>query len=70
MRTGKPRKPAKIEAKGPVLGRPKLYERRIVLALAEGTLADLDAVTGADETRLDVIRMAIEREITRRLRSR
>jgi hypothetical protein len=48
-------------------GRPKLYSTRILLPLAEGTLADLEAIRGAGETRLDVIRAAIEREIERRV---
>jgi hypothetical protein len=69
MRTGKRRKTAKNAPKTPIRGRPKLYGRRIVLPLADGTLADIDAVIGAGETRLDVIRSAIEREIERRIRS-
>jgi len=51
-------------------GRPRLYGRRVLLSLTDGTLSDIDAVVGEDETRLDLIRAAIEREITRRIRVR
>lgn len=70
MRMPKARKTRQKAPEPSVRGRPKLYGLRIVLPLAEGTLADIDAIISDGETRLDVIRMAIEREITRRLRSR
>jgi hypothetical protein len=40
----------------------------MLLLLPKGILADLEAVRAADESRLDVIRAAIEREIERRTR--
>jgi hypothetical protein len=51
------------------IGRPKLYEMRLLLPMAAGMLADIDAIIGKGETRLDLIRAAIEREIERRIRA-
>jgi len=48
------------------VGRRKEFRERIALPLAEGTLARIDARREVGEARLDVIRMAIEREIERR----
>lgn len=50
------------------MGRKKLWEDRILLPLAEGTLARIDAYLAANENRLDLIRQAIERELKRRER--
>ena len=55
--------------KGKAVGRPKLYELRMMLSLSAGMMADIDAVSGKDETRADLIRAAIEREIERRCRA-
>jgi hypothetical protein len=49
-------------------GRKKLWDERILLPLASGTLERLDAALQDDETRLDLIRSAIERELKRRER--
>jgi hypothetical protein len=70
QRTSK--KPAKRAKKAPErkrIGRPKLYGQQILLLLSAGMLADIDAIVGEDETRLDLIRGAIEREIERRCRA-
>ena len=48
------------------MGRKKEYPDRITLPLAEGVAARLDAARADGETRLDVIRAAIERELERR----
>jgi hypothetical protein len=50
------------------MGRKKLWDERILLPLASGTLERLDAALQDDETRLDLIRSAIERELKRRER--
>lgn len=50
------------------MGRKKLWAERILLSLAEGTTARLDAVAQENEDRLSVIREAIERELKRRER--
>jgi hypothetical protein len=48
------------------MGRTMLYPVRITLPLAEGVTERLDALVVPPETRLDIIREAIEREIKRR----
>lgn len=48
------------------MGRIKLFGARIVLPLKQETLAQIDELTAKDETRLDLIREAIERELKRR----
>lgn len=50
------------------MGRKKLWDERILLPLAEGTLDRIDAQLAETETRLDLIRAAIERELKRRER--
>lgn len=62
-------KTAKKAPQGKPIGRPKLYGQQILLLLSNGMLADIDAVIREGETRLDLIRAAIEREIERRVRA-
>ncbi len=50
------------------MGRKKLWDERILLPLAAETLKEIDAAIGDSETRLDLIREAIERELKRRKR--
>ena len=50
------------------MGRKKLWTDRILLPLAEGTLDRIDDQLAEAETRLDLIREAIERELKRRER--
>jgi hypothetical protein len=50
------------------VGRKKQFETRITLPLAEGETERIAAVLKPGEVRLDFIRQAIEREITRRSR--
>jgi len=50
------------------MGRKKLWDERILLPLTAETLERIDAVLQKDETRLDVIRAAIEKELKRRER--
>ena len=50
----------------PGAGRPKLYRVRILLPLAGGMLAAIDARLEDGETRLDLIRAAIETELAKR----
>lgn len=48
------------------MGRKKLWDERILLPLKSETLPRLDAALRDDETRLDLIREAIEKELKRR----
>ena len=48
------------------MGRPKLWELRILLPLKHETLHHIDASLAEGEARLDFIRDAIERELKRR----
>lgn len=50
------------------MGRKKLWDERILLPLAAEMLERLDANLAEGETRLDLIRTAIERELRRRER--
>lgn len=50
-------------------GPTKEYEARITLPLTADMLAELDGAKEPDETRVDVIRAAIAREIERRRRA-
>lgn len=50
-------------------GRRKEFEASLRLPLSAEMLADLDRVVGAEESRLDVIREAIAREVRRRDRA-
>ncbi len=52
------------------MGRNKEYPDRLTLPLAEGVVARLDEAREEGETRLDVIRVAIERELKRRSKAR
>jgi hypothetical protein len=51
------------------MGRKKLWDERILLPLSAETLAEIDSAIEEGETRLDLIRAAIERELKRRKRS-
>jgi hypothetical protein len=59
-----PKKRKEIRA----VGRPLLYPVKILLPLAAETLVEIDGAVQPDETRLDLIREAIERELSRRMR--
>ena len=48
------------------VGRKKEWDERITLPITSEVLARLDAAKRDDETRLDVIRQAIDRELKRR----
>lgn len=48
------------------MGRKKLWDERILLPLKTDTLDRVDAALRDDETRLDLIREAIEKELKRR----
>lgn len=50
------------------MGRKKLWEERILLPLTSEMLGRLDGLLDDGETRLDLIRGAIERELKRRER--
>lgn len=50
------------------MGRKKLYSERLTLPLTTETVAEMDAALADGETRLDMIREAIERELRRRKR--
>ena len=52
------------------VGRKKEFPVRITLPLAEGVTERVDALVSNGETRLDLIREAIEREIKRRERQK
>jgi hypothetical protein len=51
------------------MGRKKLWDESINLSLQTGTKARMDAALAEGETRLDLIREAIERELERRARA-
>lgn len=55
-----------ITPPGRRVGRPLLYPEQLTLPLPAGTIGRLDAVRTNDETRLDLVRTAIERELRRR----
>lgn len=48
------------------MGRKKLWTERLTLPLNEEQVTRMDAALRDDETRLDLIREAIERELKRR----
>lgn len=50
------------------MGRKKLWDQRILLPLASETVDRIDGALDDAETRLDLIRQAIERELKRRER--
>jgi len=52
------------------VGRKKVWNERVLLSLKTETLDRVDAALRDDETRLDLIREAVERELKRRARSR
>lgn len=49
------------------VGRPKINAEQIPARFPAGTFARIDGVLGRSETRTDLIREAVEREIARRL---
>lgn len=51
------------------MGRKKLWDERILLPLKNETVSLVDAALREGETRLDLIREAIERELKRRRRA-
>jgi hypothetical protein len=53
-----------------IMGRKKLWPERITLPLTTETVEEVDAALQDGETRLDLIREAIERELKRRKRQR
>jgi hypothetical protein len=50
------------------MGRKKLWPERLTLPLTTETVEQMDAALQEEETRLDLIREAIERELKRRAR--
>jgi hypothetical protein len=50
------------------MGRKKLWDERILLPLKSETLERLDGLLAEGETRLDLVREAIDREMKRRER--
>jgi hypothetical protein len=48
------------------MGRKKVWEERILLPLKTETLERIDSALRKDETRLDLVREAIEKELKRR----
>lgn len=51
-------------------GRKKRWSEQLRLPLAEGCIARIDSVLFEGEARVDLIRVAIEKEIRRRCRSK
>lgn len=51
------------------MGRKKLWRENVNLTLPEGAKARMDAVLEDGEDRLDLIRMAIDKEVKRRERN-
>ena len=54
----------------PAMGRTKLWHERLHLTLPQGAKANIDSVLREDEDRLDLVRLAIDREINRRMRKK
>lgn len=52
------------------MGRTKLWHENVNLTLPKGAKARMDAVLAEGEDRLDLIRSAIEKEVTRRERAK
>jgi len=50
------------------MGRKKLWPERLTLPLTSETIAEMDSSLEEGETRLDLIRVAIDRELKRRKR--
>jgi len=50
------------------MGRKKLWDERILLPLTADTIAEMDRLLEDGETRLDLVRYAIEMELRRRRR--
>jgi metal-responsive CopG/Arc/MetJ family transcriptional regulator len=48
------------------MGRKKLWAERLTLPISTEMLEKIDAMLAGDETRLDLIREAIDRELRRR----
>jgi hypothetical protein len=51
------------------MGRKKLWDERITLPISTEMIEALDDALHKDETRLDLIRLAIEKELKRRHKS-
>jgi hypothetical protein len=47
-------------------GRPRQYDKHLELAITGAMLASIDSARGSRESRLDLIRMAIDQELQRR----
>ena len=62
--------PMQTVAGGTRVGRVKRFDERMHLTLVDGTKSRIDSVLEPDEDRLALARMAIDREIARRLRAR
>ena len=60
------RKPKELLKKS---GPPKLFETTLLIRTTKGKIADLDTVRADGESRSDIIRLALEREIERRCRA-
>ena len=50
------------------MGRKKVWDERILLPLKAETVTEIDGALDDGETRLDLIRTAIERELKKRAR--
>lgn len=57
-----------VQATPPRMGRKKLWHEAVNLTLPKGAKARMDAVLVEGEDRLDMIRAAIEKEVSRRER--
>ena len=53
-----------------IMGRKKLWPERLTLPLTSEMVADMDAALQDGESRVDLIREAIDRELQRRKRRR
>lgn len=51
------------------MGRKKLWAERLTLPISTEMLEEIDAALHKDEARLDLIRLAIEKELKRRKRA-
>jgi len=56
-----PKRPGRPKRRG-----PSKYPDHVLLPLAPGVLKRLDAVVGPNETRLDLLRQAVERVLSER----
>lgn len=51
------------------VGRPKINDEQMPARFTAGTLAKIDAALNDGETRSDLLRLAVERELKRRAKS-